>query len=98
MTRILAAIGIIALVLLALDLVIGDAFGHDWYPASCCSDRDCGPLSRDLVTETPAGYTLSTGEFIDRKRVKFSPDGEFHICRFGETQQIICFFVPNNGS
>ncbi len=78
MTRFLAATGaILAALLLFVFLFFGDAHGHSFYPAECCSDRDCAPYPSSLVTETPAGYALASGEFIERKRVRFSPDGSF---------------------
>lgn len=94
----IAGIAAFIAVLLLLGLAVGDAFGHSFYPAECCSDRDCAPYPRVLVKESPEGYTLATGEFIERKRARFSPDGDFHLCRLESTQAILCFFVPNNGS
>lgn len=85
-------------ILLLLGWLLGDAHGHSWYPPECCSDRDCAPFPRNLVKETPEGYALATGEFVERRKAKFSPDGDFHLCRSETTQIILCFFVPNNGS
>ena len=99
MTRLPAAIGaILAGLLLFVFSFLGSAHSHSFYPVECCSDRDCAPYPSSLVTETPAGYALETGEFIERKRVRFSPDGGFHLCRHEATRLILCFFVPNNGS
>lgn len=99
MTRFLAAAAaILAALLFFVFAFFGDAHGHSFYPAECCSDRDCAPYPSNLVKEMPAGYALATGEFIERKRVRFSPDGAFHLCRHEATQLILCFFVPNNGS
>jgi hypothetical protein len=72
------------------------AQAHSWYPLECCSERDCAPLDARKVTETEAGYLLDTGEFIERKKARFSPDEDFHICRF-PSGGVICFFVPNRG-
>jgi len=98
MRAIIAVAVLCAAFLLFMWGVVGDAWGHGWYPPECCSDRDCAPYPRVLVKESAEGYTLATGEFIDRKRAKFSPDGDFHLCRLESTQAILCFFVPNNGS
>lgn len=99
MARVIAWIlAVLAALFLSLGWLSGDAFGHSFYPPECCSDRDCAPYPRVLVKESPEGYTLATGEFIERKRARFSPDGDFHLCRLEVTQKILCFFVPNNGS
>ena len=70
---------------------------HSWYPAECCSDRDCAPYPSEQVTESAAGFTLAGGEFIPRSTARFSPDGDYHVCRNPHTQALICFFVPNRG-
>ena len=76
------------------------AFAHSWYPAECCSDKDYAPLAE---SETPkpldgGDWLLTTGEVVPRAKVKWSPDGLYHICRFTSTNGIICFFVPPQGS
>jgi hypothetical protein len=56
------------------------------YPWSCCSNMDCQQISKPGdagVKETSDGYVVkSTGEVIayGDKRVKASPDGEYHWC------------------
>jgi hypothetical protein len=64
------------------------ALAHDapkgWsYPVSCCSGFDCREVSAADISEKPEGYVVGkTGEvvaFSDR-RLKNSPDGEFHWC------------------
>lgn len=76
------------------------------YPFSCCSRMDCRMVStgssRVRVFETPEGYRFSTsGEVISYadKRIKDSPDGEYHWCtRAGkDDSQTICLFVPPKG-
>lgn len=81
---------------LAALLLTTPAWAHGWYPRECCSDRDCAPLNASHVKESGLGYLLDTGEFIERKKAKFSPDEDFHICRF-PSGGLICFFVPNRG-
>lgn len=76
------------------------------YPTSCCSGYDCrqvnGAGSAVRIEERPEGYVVSTtGEIIpmlDRK-VKPSPDGEFHWCSKGgrDDSATICLFVPPRG-
>lgn len=85
-----------ALMLLGLS----PASAHDWYPISCCSDRDCHPLSEEsgeTVTESPEGWKLWDGRIIQRGLAKLSPDRRFHLCET-PSKTIICFFAPPGGS
>ena len=75
------------------------------YPWSCCSSLDCQQLGSTRVRETPDGYVIdgSTDTAIigyQDKRIKDSPDGEFHWCahQAGIDQgKTICLFVPPKG-
>lgn len=74
---------------------------HDWYPAWCCSDRDCRELVEDkgeTVLETPDGWKLWDGRVVPRKVGKPSPDKKFHLCEEALSKAIICFFVPPGAS
>ena len=76
------------------------SLAHDWYPALCCSDRDCHPLAEangETVTETADGWRLWDGRIIKRGAAKWSPDGRFHLCET-LSKSIICFFVPPGSS
>lgn len=72
------------------------------YPFACCSGMDCREVraGKDkTVVETDKGYVIkATGELIPfgDKRIKNSPDGEFHWCSHGgrDTGGTICLFVP----
>ena len=72
------------------------------YPLACCSGYDCREVSQSQILEGPQGYVIqTTGEVIamtDRK-VKPSPDGEFHWCSRGgrDDGDTICLFVPPRG-
>lgn len=73
------------------------AAAHGWYPAWCCSERDCRELMDafgETVAETLEGWRLWDGRVIARKYAKPSPDAKFHICEEPTTKAIICFFVP----
>ena len=86
-----------ALVAGFLLAAIGLAYPHSWCPIECCHDRDCAPYDSKDVAESPEGFMLkSTGEFVRRDSVKFSPDEDFHLCRW-PSGKIICFFIPNRG-
>lgn len=86
------------------------AAGHDaiptaakpngWtYPFSCCSGYDCREVSAQSISERPEGYVIAgTGEVVTYrdKRIKDSPDGEFHWCSVQgkNDSKTICLFVP----
>lgn len=97
--------------LVFLVTLTGSALAHDapptperplgWsYPNDCCSGIDCEPVRDEDVLERPVGYVIRmTGEIIPMgdKRIKFSPDNNFHWCRHlqgAEYNKTICLFVP----
>lgn len=94
----------LALAAVAACLSIAPAAAHEaatgWsYPFSCCSDFDCRAVSPQSVRERPEGYVIqNTGEVVaySDRRLKNSPDGEFHWCSVkGENNsRTICLFVP----
>ena len=79
-------------------------YAHDapkgWsYPFSCCSGLDCREVSAKAIGEKPEGYVIKgTGELVSYsdKRVKDSPDGEYHWCSVSgaDNTKTICLFVP----
>lgn len=106
-----AAIGVIAIFAYLLCVSAGQAHDaiptaakpNGWsYPFACCSGFDCREVraGKDkTVVETDKGYVIkATGELIPfgDKRIKNSPDGEFHWCSHGgrDTGGTICLFVP----
>ena len=79
-----------------LGLCPSVALAHDWYPVSCCSDKDCRPLieeSGETVRESAEGWTLWDGRTIAGGIAKLSPDRRFHVCE-SPTKTILCFFAP----
>ncbi|WP_245501700.1 hypothetical protein [Mesorhizobium sp. M2A.F.Ca.ET.067.02.1.1] len=85
------------------------AFPHDaaptpalplgWsYPFACCANYDCEAVPESSVIEGARGYEIrKTGELIPMsdKRVKDSPDGQFHWCAHRAADgRTICLFVP----
>lgn len=77
------------------------AAAHEWYPYSCCSDKDCRPVPPGAVRATPAGWlVVATGETIAFDKARFSPDGQFHVCSYGGLPdgKTICLFAPGMGS
>jgi hypothetical protein len=98
-------LGIIAAILFTWLALTSDADAHEaplgWkYPWSCCSNQDCKMMSDKAVTERPEGYLIAhTGEVVPYldKRIKDSPDGEFHWCAHQQgidAGHTICLFVP----
>ena len=73
------------------------------YPWSCCSSMDCKEVAEKAISERPEGYVVnSTGEVVAYadKRVKDSPDGEYHWCAHQaglDAGHTICLFVPPKG-
>lgn len=90
----------LAWLIVLLVLGASPAHAHDWYPVSCCSDKDCRPLleeSGETVTELREGWRLWDGRVIARGLARLSPDQHFHICE-SPAKTILCFFAPPGGS
>jgi hypothetical protein len=76
------------------------AKAHEWYPAACCSQRDCRHLEEskgETVMETPAGWRLWDGRVVARGAAKLSPDNLFHLCERRD-RSIACFYAPPGSS
>lgn len=83
-------------------LVLGSSAStaHDWYPTSCCSEKDCRPLTEakgESVLESVEGWKLWDGRTIPRRKARVSPDGKFHLCE-NSAKHILCFFAPPGAS
>jgi hypothetical protein len=92
---------VFAVTITILAAASGTVEAHDWYPYSCCSDKDCRPVMADAVRYTPAGWQIRlTGETIPFRKTRHSPDGQFHICSYGGLPEArtVCFFAPDFGS
>lgn len=81
------------------------AHAHDWYPWECCSDKDCEVLPLERVTVEPDGYHLPNGAVVPHNKIRYSPDGRYHWCRYGGTGGLIrpsgqqaCLWVPGGGT
>jgi len=105
----------LAFVLLAAIFMIaasiGQALSHSFYPWECCHDRDCwmtGETGREPDPKfTREGWLLSDGTLIPFNAARPSPDGRFHVCRYGGTDKgsVIrphdkppCLWVPQGAS
>ncbi len=90
----------VALCTMATLFGSASAKAHDWYPLSCCSEKDCRALVEadgETVLETADGWRLWDGRLVKRGRVQPSPDGSFHLCET-RSRSILCFFVPPGSS
>ncbi|RWH31642.1 hypothetical protein [Mesorhizobium sp.] len=72
------------------------------YPFACCANYDCRQATGEMKEE-PDGYHTPSGEVIpySDKRIKLSPDGEFHWCAHQaglDAGKTICLFVPDRGT
>lgn len=105
MGRVLAAIFMLSVAqATAHDAAPTAAKPQGWsYPFACCANYDCRSTAFGEVTERADGYHTPTGEIIPMtdKRVRQSPDGEFHICAHPaglDAGKTICLFVPSRGA
>lgn len=105
---------IAAIAFIIFMLCGGAAHAHDakptsvlpqgWsYPFACCANFDCRQAAAGEISERPDGYHTPSGEVVPYgdKRVKDSPDGEFHICAHQaglDAGKTICLFAPGRGS
>lgn len=88
-------------ILLLLGWLVGDAFGHSWYPTRCCSDRDCHPVNADEVSDD--GETLTFKKLnvtFPKAKAEIGKDEDYHICilPLDTGLSVLCVFLPNNGS
>lgn len=93
----------VVIVLLLFACYPRAADAHDaptgWaYPLECCSGIDCREVAAPRVREGEYGYTVPTGELLryNDRRLRPSPDGEFHWCSVAGTDdgRTLCLFVP----
>jgi len=95
---------------LALVAACAPARAHDWYPLACCNTADCyqvGDGQREPAPVfTPQGWRLHDGVVVPFAEARPSPDGKFHVCRYGGNPKagvIVadrrpCVFAPASGS
>jgi hypothetical protein len=73
---------------IAIGVILIIAFGtliaraHDWYPAECCSQRDCFKINYDELVETNNGdwLYLPRNLTFPKAKVRPSQDRNFHVC------------------
>ena len=66
------------------------------YPTECCSGKDCFEFPGEKIKETPRGYELPSGIVVpyNDRRLRSSPDGEYHVCANFVNKVLTCLFVP----
>ena len=73
--------------IMAVAVAVTGARAHSFYPAECCSDRDCWPMGDASDAREPEpkatskGWQLSDGSTVAYAAARPSPDGRFHVCR-----------------
>lgn len=98
-------------ILIAAALIAAPAAAHEWYPAACCSNRDCFAVPASEVRATAEGWLLvPTGQVIPYDKARVTPDeggGQFHVCTsggfwpgsvLGSGMAQMCFWAPGSGS
>jgi len=113
LARAITRVGILC-VIAAFGVVsfVWSAKAHSWYPVACCDTRDCHPASTGDAdakepdpVRVPGGWRLHDGIVIADADAKPSPDGRFHVCRYGGhprnavifTEGKPCFWRPVPG-
>lgn len=97
-------IAMVALVFAIIVFILLLAFGgparaHEWYPISCCSDKDCRALDEakgEWVKEEGKVWVLWDGRRKAKSSAGWSPDGKFHLCE-NPQGDILCLFAPVGG-
>jgi hypothetical protein len=78
------AVLLATLLWLIVAVMGGPVRAHEWYPLSCCSDKDCFAIPASEVEATSDGWHIkATGEVIPYDRTRNTPpegNGEFHRC------------------
>lgn len=67
---------------------------HNWYPADCCSDKDCYPIACKDIIQTSSGY-IWDGLAFATKMIRPSQDALCHVC-YQVTEGIripLCLFI-----
>jgi len=86
---------------LVFILLSSFAFGHEFYDAMCCDDKDCAPVPEGVVTLTREGYLVQPHNnllkvqlvsFSD-ERLRVAPDGQYHTC-LTAFNTLRCLYVP----
>lgn len=90
----------IAIVLVFINLIISDAWGHSWYDAACCSGKDCAVIPDANVSDLGEGgfYIHSLKKHIAFKDTRQGRDSNYHLCVHERTGVLLCFYRKFQGS
>lgn len=96
-----------AVLAIAMVGLVRPARAHDaptgWrFDLSCCSNRDCGEVPPEWISEGPNGVTVKpTGEVLKYgdTRLKMSKDERTYWCRppGDPNPRTICVYLPDRG-
>ncbi len=88
-------VGALALVVSVSSLTTAKA--HDWYPWTCCSDRDCRQLAAGELKRDPHGWITPKGIGVpfNDPRIKATPKDHpgVHLCERSDGS-VICLYLP----
>ncbi len=88
-----------ALLVALLTSTWSAASAHDWYPWSCCSDRDCRQLSPGELRKSATGWLTPRGVVVpfDDSRIKATPREHpgVHLCERSDGS-VICLYLPES--
>lgn len=67
----------------------------------CCDVKDCQQIvnpSKSIKPEVSGYMIRETGEHVTLNKTGFSPDTNWHICRWPRKEVIRCLLIPNGGA
>ena len=74
---------------------VKEAGAHSWYDLDCCSDEDCRPAKPGEIEATPEGVEALGVLFPEGDpRLRWSEDGDYHICISIYSGEILCVYRP----
>jgi hypothetical protein len=101
MRGMIVAAALVAAFLCVMSYVSAHEAPSGWsYDHECCHNQDCAPIPEDQTPKPLDGgnWRLSTGEIVPKSKVKFSPDGFYHLCRLPASGTILCLYTPPSSS
>jgi hypothetical protein len=73
----------------------------DWYESMCCSNRDCHPVTDDVVKNVQGGVEVKGYGLLSYSdaRLRWSRDNQNHICEsLPPNQKLLCVYRKFNGT
>jgi len=94
LTKVVILIVLMTVLFLSGFAMVMQAWGHEWYPSSCCGGQDCRPTPCENIAEDSVGDWLyiPTRSHLAPEQVQLSQDKRCHIC-INNTGKPICAFI-----